>query len=219
MVQIGIPSFLRPCRHTVSSGSRPPGVVVWCVLLITFFSGCLEPQVRYTSGRRSLKGAAKKEPESASVHSERTPTESVAVDTMSREEPEPLSPREQPPSVSRLKSIVDSYLHVPYRYGGMSRKGMDCSGFVNVFYREYRGITLPRTTRQLRKTGIHIPRSSGRTGDLVFFRRNTIGPADHVGVYFGNNRFAHASSKKGVIYSSLENPWYARRFVSFRRIP
>lgn len=107
----------------------------------------------------------------------------------------------------------------PYRYGGESpRTGFDCSGFVRYVYRHATGLTLPRTTKAMSRSGRYIPRSKLRPGDLVFYNtqhRNY----SHVGIYLGNNRFAHApSSGKRVEISKMSDYYWRRHYCGARRI-
>lgn len=121
-------------------------------------------------------------------------------------------------SQNRLQSVVSSCLSSPYRSGGMSRAGFDCSGFVCVVFKEVFDILLPHSSREMYKYGRKMSLRNASAGDLVFFKTRRIGRIDHVGIYMGDGRFAHASVKHGVIYSALEESYYAKRFASVRRI-
>jgi len=118
----------------------------------------------------------------------------------------------------RLKQVVDSYIGVPYKYGGTTRRGFDCSGFTRAVYTEVYGISLKRTSGAMWKEGVPISPSAARPGDLVFFRDSAFGAIDHVGIYMGDNRFAHSSTTSGVVYSNLGETHYARRFAGVRRM-
>ncbi len=119
-------------------------------------------------------------------------------------------------SKAGLNDSICRWLGVPYRYGGMNRRGMDCSGLVHTVFSE-NGLTLPRTTAGLRRISTNIPRSNLRFGDLLFFsiKRKK---CDHVGIYLGNGKFVHASTRRGVIISSLSEEYYRRHFEEGRRI-
>ncbi|WP_394166050.1 NlpC/P60 family protein [Photobacterium piscicola] len=116
--------------------------------------------------------------------------------------------------------IFDGVYHnwkgTPYRYGGSSKKGIDCSAFVQVGYSSVYQKSLPRTTLELVKKGKQVKRHNAKEGDLVFFRtgRNS----RHVGIYLGNLEFLHASQSKGVIISRLDNPYWRRHFWQIRRL-
>lgn len=105
---------------------------------------------------------------------------------------------------------------VPYRWGGLSRKGLDCSGLVYLIYRNQFGVELPRTTVGQVKRGRHVNRSSLRAGDLLFFKTGK--NLNHVGIYVENNQFLHVSTKKGVKISSLENSYWSKRYRQSRRV-
>ncbi|MDH4162405.1 MAG: NlpC/P60 family protein [Nitrospirota bacterium] len=116
-----------------------------------------------------------------------------------------------------LKTEVDKYLGTPYRFGGDSRNGIDCSAFTRRVYRG-QGVELPRTSREQARVGNGVTYSNVRTGDLIFFDTSINGNISHVGVHLGNNVFAHASSSKGVTRSSLKEKYYVKRFVKGGRI-
>lgn len=120
-------------------------------------------------------------------------------------------------SRERLYSVVDSYLGTPYRFGGDSVRGIDCSAFTRRVYRG-QGVELPRNSREQARVGMSVAYSSIRTGDLIFFDTSINGGISHVGVYLGSNTFAHASSSKGVIKSSLKEKYYVKRFVKGGRV-
>jgi len=115
-----------------------------------------------------------------------------------------------------LLAYYDTWKGVPHRMGGLSRRGIDCSGFVYRAYRDVFGITLPRSTQLQAGTGIFVPRRHLSAGDLVFFRigRNT----RHVGIYLGNSQFMHASKSRGVIISSLDNPYWLQTYWRALRV-
>ena len=97
----------------------------------------------------------------------------------------------------------------PYRYGGLSRSGIDCSGFVHVTFRDLFGIELPRASANQVAMGSRVKKEELQTGDLVFFRN---GNRRHVGIYLEDGKFLHASTRKGVIISSLDNVFWAREY-------
>jgi cell wall-associated NlpC family hydrolase len=124
-----------------------------------------------------------------------------------------------PAGLNRDKMLLDvvSFLGVPYKYGGTSRKGVDCSGFTSQVYASAAALALPRSTREQYGVGTKIGRNELRFGDLVFF--NTTGrKPSHVGIYIEDDLFAHASVNDGVTFSSLESDYYKKRFVGARRV-
>ena len=121
------------------------------------------------------------------------------------------------------QQLKDDILHVynqwqgtPYRLGGTSPTGIDCSAFVQVAYLGATNIVLPRTTKQQVQLGQEVEYWQANVGDLIFFK--TSRTARHVGVYIGQKQFVHASTSKGVIISRIDNPYWAGNFWQFRRV-
>jgi len=117
----------------------------------------------------------------------------------------------------KLTAAVDRYIGTPYRFGGDSERGIDCSAFTRRVYRS-QNVELPRNSREQARVCTSVAYSSVRTGDLIFFDTSINGGISHVGVYLGNNTFAHASSSKGVTRSSLKEKYYVKRFVKGGRV-
>ena len=117
-----------------------------------------------------------------------------------------------------LMEII-KYLNTPYKYGGNSKDGIDCSAFTQTIYRNTLSFNLERSARLQYKQGIEISDTDDlKFGDLVFFNtRRRVRPG-HVGIYIGEDLFAHASSKKGVTISSLDHSYYKKRFMGGRRM-
>ncbi|MGR6035103.1 MAG: NlpC/P60 family protein [Candidatus Nitrosoglobus sp.] len=103
-----------------------------------------------------------------------------------------------------------------YHFGGLSKKGIDCSGFVYITFKSQFGINLPRSTKLLSKIGLEIPKSKLSPGDLVFFKTKKL--TRHVGIYVEHGKFLHVSTKKGVIISQLNNTYWKSKFWMARRI-
>ncbi|MDN3612898.1 MAG: C40 family peptidase [Vibrio gallaecicus] len=112
--------------------------------------------------------------------------------------------------------VYDEWKGVPYRFGGESFRGIDCSAFVQVAVFNVTKQSVPRTTNEQSKEGIKINYKDAKSGDLVFFK--TSPNTNHVGIYLGMNQFLHASTSKGVIISRLDNPYWASKFWQFRRV-
>ena len=116
------------------------------------------------------------------------------------------------------KEIMDFYNEwkgVKYRFGGNSKKGIDCSAFTQRIYKEKFDIRIPRSTRTQVKVGTPIDKSELELGDLIFFKTGKIDR--HVGVYMGNGDFMHASIK-GVKFSKVDKPFYKKAYWTSRRI-
>ena len=117
-----------------------------------------------------------------------------------------------------LMEII-KYLNTPYKYGGNTKDGIDCSAFTQTIYKNTLSFNLERSARLQYKQGAVISDIEDlKFGDLVFFNtRQRVRPG-HVGIYIGDNLFAHASSKKGVTISSLNHSYYVKRYMGGRRI-
>ena len=106
--------------------------------------------------------------------------------------------------------VATGFLGAPYRLGGATVKGIDCSAFVRKMY-ELFDISMPRTAREQSSVGVRVDRDKLEEGDLVFFR--TKKPIGHVGIYIGDNKFLHASYKgRAVRIDSLDHPYFQKRF-------
>ena len=117
---------------------------------------------------------------------------------------------------SSLFSFIDEWWATRYRYGGTSKKGIDCSAFTSLLMSTVFAVKLPRTAREQYNESEKVNRDEMAEGDLVFF--NTRGGVSHVGVYLGGDYFVHASTNQGVMISSLEEPYYEKRFIGGGRI-
>ncbi|MBW6479020.1 MAG: C40 family peptidase [Bacteroidales bacterium] len=112
---------------------------------------------------------------------------------------------------------VAGWLGIPYRYGGTTKAGADCSGFAKMVYLEVYGINLERVTVNMAQNSRRIGKRNLREGDLVFFRINGR-RISHVGIYLSNNKFVHASTSRGVIVSDLDEDYYSRNFAFGGRV-
>ena len=119
-------------------------------------------------------------------------------------------------SDSYLFNFIEEWWAVRYRYGGTTKRGVDCSSYTGQLFQSVYGVTLPRTARLQYGFTERVNRNNLQEGDLVFF--NTIGGVSHVGLYVGNDRFTHSSCSHGVTISSLNDPYYSRKFISGGRV-
>jgi cell wall-associated NlpC family hydrolase len=115
---------------------------------------------------------------------------------------------------------VHQWLCVPYKYGGQSKNGVDCSGLVVEIYKNVYGIKLYRASYEIyEKNCSKINCEELEEGDLVFFnthkKNNRI---NHVGLYLKNDKFVHSSTSKGVIISDMTEPYYKKCFVGAGRV-
>ncbi len=116
----------------------------------------------------------------------------------------------------KLFHFVYDWIGTPYRFGGGSRKGIDCSAFTKELYSEVFNLDIRRNSRDIFSMVSPVKRDELKEGDLVFFKIHSR-RISHIGVYLGNNRFAHASSK-GVAISSLDDAYYSRYFYRGGRL-
>jgi cell wall-associated NlpC family hydrolase len=124
----------------------------------------------------------------------------------------------KPVAGGSLLAKAESFRGVRYSYGAMSRSATDCSGFTSQVFRSV-GVKLPRTSREQARVGAKVDKSGMAEGDLVFFRTTRGNRISHVGIYVGNGKFMHASSGKGRVRTdSLSSSYYAKRFVTARRV-
>ncbi|CAX59422.1 Putative lipoprotein [Erwinia billingiae Eb661] len=120
--------------------------------------------------------------------------------------------------IAQLNEQLSQWHGTPYRYGGMGRGGVDCSGFVYLTFRDRFDLQLPRTTVAQTDIGTRISKDELLPGDLVFFKTGSGENGLHVGIYDTDDQFIHASTSQGVIRSSLNNVYWKKVFWQARRI-
>jgi peptidoglycan endopeptidase LytE len=127
------------------------------------------------------------------------------------------SPKAEESIKDRLLRVAHGMLEVPYRFGGTTLWGLDCSGFVQKAF-AFLNFDLPRSAREQFREGAKVAKADLSPGDLVFFRTYAKYPS-HVGIYLGDNRFVHASSReKKVTVDSLDTPYYVKRYIGAKRM-
>jgi cell wall-associated NlpC family hydrolase len=114
---------------------------------------------------------------------------------------------------NKIVNVAEMWLGTPYIYGGNTRKGVDCSGFVKNVYSEI-GVNLPRTSGEQFEYTSRI--NSPSIGDLVFFKKNN--KINHVAIYIGDGKIIHAAIKKGVIVQSLPGTSLEKNFAGYGRV-
>ena len=119
-------------------------------------------------------------------------------------------------SMKLLEKFFAEWKSVKYRLGGLSKRGVDCSGFVQLTLKKQFNTKIPRTTRSQVRLGKTIPKNKLKTGDLVFFK--TSRNVRHVGIYLTDNTFIHTSSSKGVMKSSLSKGYWAKKYWTAKRV-
>lgn len=117
---------------------------------------------------------------------------------------------------SDIVKTAAQYKGVPYRFGGTTPSGFDCSGYIMYVFGQH-NIKTTRSADTQFKEGVFVLKKDLRPGDLVFFETYEKG-ASHAGIYAGSGKFWHASSSKGVMLSGLEENYWKKRYLGSRRI-
>lgn len=118
---------------------------------------------------------------------------------------------------NNIVSSAKNLIGIKYRYGGTTKAGFDCSGFIGYIYKN-NGVSLPRTAAGMYSTGKSVKKANLAVGDLVFF--NTSGKGvSHVGMYIGSGNFIHASTSKGVRVDKINDPYYwGKKYVGAKKV-
>lgn len=126
-----------------------------------------------------------------------------------------LPSRAVAPLAAAVVRSAQRYLGRPYQWSGIGQSGFDCSGLVFRVFSAV-GIPVPHSSTGQYRAGTSVPAARLGPGDLVFFHTYDSGPS-HVGIYLGAGRFIHASVARGVIVSSMDEPYYRSRYLGARR--
>jgi len=116
----------------------------------------------------------------------------------------------------KLFHFVYDWIGTPYHFGGSSKNGIDCSAFTKQLYSEVFNLDIKRNSRDIFSMVNPVAKDELKEGDLVFFKIHSR-RISHVGIYLGNNKFAHASSR-GVAISNLDDDYYSRYFYKGGRL-
>lgn len=117
-----------------------------------------------------------------------------------------------------LQETISPLYGTPYKAAGTNKKGFDCSGFTRYVFKSL-GVDIPHTSSGQYELGESVSKKDLQPGDLVFFDTSGHG-VSHVGIYIGNNTFAHSESGVGVVKTKLNEPYYwSKRFVGAKRLP
>ena len=117
----------------------------------------------------------------------------------------------------RLYETLMPWMGTPYKYGGQSRDGVDCSGFVGAVYRSCYGVNLHRTANDMQQDVEFVGRNQLKEGDLLFFT-NSNGKVSHVGIYLKDGTFVHSSTSNGVSLSRLDSGYWSQHFYKCGRV-
>lgn len=190
------------------------------LLVIMLFMGCA-PSVRYTRPSTKSKGSntrasGKKENKNTE---DKQNTTSKSIKNTQQNSFEKNTTNDNGPKDNRcgLRTTVEKYVGIPYKYGGVDRRGLDCSGLVYRVFKDLGYSDFVRTSSQVMfSMGTHVSKRKMIPGDLVFFKKR--GKINHVGIYMGGREFAHSSSSIGVSYTTLDSDYFKNKFVGARRL-
>lgn len=196
-------------------------IAMMSALMLTDGCGPTSPRFRSTEGRPASR------PEPLTVSKDSVKTGDRDVETSAKDAESVISGKrsfrtEKNTAISNLDQAkmmreISRMMGVSYKLGGMDENGIDCSAYTMLVYKNSIGKALPRSSAEQFKQGIPVEPQDLKFGDLVFF--DTTGePASHVGIYLGDDLFAHASVSLGVTISSLESTYYRNRYNGARRI-
>ncbi len=117
----------------------------------------------------------------------------------------------------KMYQFIKDWLGTPYRYGGDTKRGIDCSGFAYQLYSKVFNTAIGSSSRNIYSKVNPVSKSDLQEGDLVFFKTNRKS-ISHVGVYIGDNKFAHSSTSKGVIISNLDESYWRKTWYKGGRL-
>ena len=127
-----------------------------------------------------------------------------------------MSVKSDPVMLTKIEQHYNKWKKTPYRYGGTTLAGSDCSALVMNFFKNKLSKNLPRTAAEQAKLGYQVTKP--KAGDLVFFKTGRSNSGLHVGIYYADGRFLHASTSKGVIYSNLNDTYWKKHYWMTRRV-
>lgn len=117
-----------------------------------------------------------------------------------------------------IMRAAEPFLGAPYRFGGNAPSGVDCSGFTKAVFKRL-GRDIPRNSKAQAACGVEVARESLLPGDLVFFSSNSLHGINHVGIFLGEDRIIHSSSRTGgVAVQALGEAPYSAWYVTARRV-
>lgn len=203
--------------------------IVYSLLGVSFFlfGEVAQAQTVVKKTSRNKSSQYYKSPEKASANTKSKAEISIAeINERLNAIEEPAAPKtiaskEKCYLTEQILNVASDYKGTRYVWGGMSRSGMDCSGFVKTAFDMF-DINLPRTSREMSKMGEKINKSEAKPGDLIFFKNGGSRVINHVGIVIevdGDEiKFIHSASSKGVSINSLNENYYRRNFTQINRV-
>jgi len=173
---------------------------LFIVLALVYFSSCKHHKTVTTSSDESTETSSKS-----------------SSKILKKKYAEKLGVSEADIKNEKLYQFINEWYGVPYKYAGRSKSGIDCSGLTATLYLQVYKKMISPSTKALVEEVKKIKQNDLKEGDLVFF--NTNGKSiSHVGVYLQNDKFVHASTKKGVMISDMNEPYFKKTYVSSGRV-
>jgi cell wall-associated NlpC family hydrolase len=203
-------------------------IVACSIFGLILMEGCSSSSPRFTDRQKkpAEKQVERKGPRFSSKEAEEetkendkkvAPRDIEKITAGTRDFKKEKNPAIKPLDQSKMMREISRYMGVPYLYGGTTAQGLDCSGYTMLVYKNAIGKLLPRSAAEQATVGRSVDLQNLKFGDLVFF--NTTGEQySHVGIYIGDDLFAHASVTLGVTISSLQSSYYEKRYVGARRV-
>ncbi len=165
------------------------------------------------------KRARKQKGNSVAKASPKTKSTSVAKvrNASKKKEAQRVAAKNTPPKYTSLEALANTWIGTRYKMGGTTKKGIDCSGYVMVIYKELYNIDVPHNAATIFKDprGKNVSRGDLREGDLVFF--GDFWGISHIGIYLSGDRFTHASTSKGVMISPMNDKYWSPKYKGARR--
>jgi lipoprotein Spr len=185
----------------------------FCLILLVFAASCKSKKSVATSHpAKQQTSVAEKPADKATVKEENTSEEpSVKVST------EEVKMELKNISDKTLVDFISSWYGTTYKYGGADKHGIDCSHFAARLYTDVYKKTITGPANAIEQETVSVKTTDVQEGDLVFFKING-NKVSHVGVYVGDNKFVHASTKRGVIISDLNEPYYKKYFYKIGKL-
>lgn len=196
--------------------------VLLVIFSVTILMGCSSTKelAHDQENRKNANGNNSKEVVSTSSLTEKTSINKENLEAISSSLAGFLASSEYSGNLDKDEVMykVIEYLNTPYLWGGTSKRGIDCSAFIQTVVFQALGISIPRTSFEQSNVGEPIDRDELKFGDLVFFDTMRKGRVTHVGMYLDNGYFTHSGSKTGVAVASLDDDFYSRTYLKARRV-